>query len=113
MVLTTSQGIEGRLITAYLGIVSGEALAVVNFPRDITGGRAASLGDGLLNARTEALREMERRANEMGADAVVGVDLDYEVLGAEGNMLMVTASGTAVKHVDPETLKYAGFDWNR
>lgn len=103
MITTTTQNVEGYRITGYYGIVFGEVVTGVNFLRDFTagirnivGGRSAGYEDELLKARTDALKEMEQRAAAMGAHAIVGVDLDYEVLGAGGDMLMVTASGTAV-----------------
>lgn len=103
MISTTTPSIEGQHITAYLGIVFGEVVAGVNFVRDIAagltnffGGRSGSYEEELIQARTDAIREMEQRAAERGADAVVGVKLDYETLGEGGTMLMVTASGTAV-----------------
>ncbi|HOO12484.1 MAG TPA: heavy metal-binding domain-containing protein, partial [Bacillota bacterium] len=87
----------------YKGIVFGEVVSGVNFVKDfaagltnIFGGRSGSYEGELIEAREAALREMERRAEAIGANAVVGVDIDYEVLGQGGNMLMVTASGTAV-----------------
>lgn len=102
MIVTTTQSIEGYRITGYYGIVFGEVITGINFLKDFgagirnfVGGRSQGYEKELLSARTEALQELERRAAEMGAHAVVGVDLDYEVLG-QGNMLMVTASGTAV-----------------
>ncbi|MEF2560174.1 MAG: putative heavy metal-binding protein [Eggerthellaceae bacterium] len=102
MIVTTTQSIEGYRITGYYGIVFGEVITGINFLKDFgagirnfVGGRSQGYEEELLSARTEALQELERRAAEMGAHAVVGVDLDYEVLG-QGNMLMVTASGTAV-----------------
>ena len=98
----TTQSIEGYKITGYYGIVFGEVITGINIFKDfgagirnIVGGRSQGYEDELLSARTEALQELEQRAAEMGAHAVVGVDMDYEVLG-QGNMLMVTASGTAV-----------------
>ena len=104
MILTTTPSVEGRTITEYKGIVFGEVISGVNFIRDfaagirnIIGGRSGSYEDELLSARTQALDEMSARAARLGADAVVGIDLDYEVLGEKGGMLMVTASGTAVK----------------
>ena len=104
MILTTTPGVEGRTITEYKGIVFGEVISGVNFIRDfaagirnIIGGRSGSYEDELLAARTQALDEMSARAAQLGADAIVGIDLDYEVLGEKGGMLMVTASGTAVK----------------
>ena len=103
MIVTTTQEIEGYRITGYYGIVFGEVITGVNFLRDIgagirnfIGGRSAGYENELLAARSEALQEMEKRASEMGAHAIVGVDLDYETLGADGSMIMVTASGTAV-----------------
>ncbi len=103
MISTTTPSVEGKRITAYRGIVCGEVITGVNFIRDIEagltnffGGRSESYEDELIQARTSAIREMEERAAGMGADAVVGVKLDYEVLGQNNGMLMVTASGTAV-----------------
>lgn len=102
MVLTTTPTVEGRHIKEYKGIVFGEVINGVNFFKDfgasirnIIGGRSNSYEGELINSRNDALREMESRAYSMGANAVVGIDIDYEVLG-EGGMLMVTASGTAV-----------------
>ena len=87
----------------YHGVVFGEVIAGVNFVRDffagvrnIVGGRSSSYEDELTQARETAMRELEHRAMEKGANAVVGIDLDYEVLGENNGMLMVTASGTAV-----------------
>ena len=102
MIVTTTNNIEGYRVTGYYGIVFGEVITGINFLRDfgaglrnIVGGRSQGYVEELTQARTEALREMEQRAGELGAHAVIGVDIDYEVLG-QGNMLMVTASGTAV-----------------
>lgn len=104
MILTTTPSVEGMTITEYKGVVFGEVVAGVNFIRDfkasirnIIGGRSGSYEDELIKARTQAMNEMTERAAKLGADAVVGIDLDYEVLGEGGGMLMVTASGTAVK----------------
>ena len=104
MILTTTPTVEGRTITEYRGVVFGEVIEGVNFIRDFAasvrnfvGGRSGSYEEELINARNNAMRELESRAYQVGADAVVGIDIDYEVLGANGNMLMVTASGTAVK----------------
>ena len=104
MILTTTPTIEGRTITEYKGVVFGEVVAGVNFLRDfaasirnIIGGRSGSYEDELINARNQAMNEMEERAHKLGADAVVGIDIDYEVLGTDNGMLMVTASGTAVR----------------
>jgi uncharacterized protein YbjQ (UPF0145 family) len=103
MIITTTPSIEGKKIVAYNGIVFGEVIAGVNFAKDFVaglsnffGGRSATYEEELLNARTTALQELEQRAYAMGANAVVGVDIDYEVLGADNGMLMVTVSGTAV-----------------
>ena len=103
MIITTTDGIEGRTITAYLGIVTGEAILGANIfrdlfagIRDIVGGRSAGYEKELQRARRIALEELEERAAELGANAVIGVDLDYEVLGGGNGMLMVSASGTAV-----------------
>ncbi len=103
MIITTTPSVEGKKIVEYKGIVSGEVISGVNFIRDIKasftnllGGRSGSYEEELIQARTNAVEEMERRASSMGANAIVGVDIDYEVLGADNGMLMVTASGTAV-----------------
>ncbi len=103
MIITTTSNVEGRRIGQYLGIVFGEVISGVNFVRDIAagftnffGGRSGSYEEELMMARESALQELEERAARMGADAVVGIKIDYETLGSGGNMLMVTASGTAV-----------------
>ena len=103
MIITTTHSVEGKRITGYKGIVFGEVIAGVNFVRDIAasfsnffGGRSTSYEEELVQARQNALYEMEQRAAALGANAVVGVDIDYEVLGTDNGMLMVTASGTAV-----------------
>lgn len=103
MILTTTPSVEGKRIKEYRGIVNGEVITGVNFVkdfmaglRDLVGGRSGSYEQELITAREEALREMETRAASLGANAVVGIDIDYEVLGQSGSMLMVTASGTAV-----------------
>ena len=100
MIVTTTPSVEGRAITAYHGIVTGEAILGANIfrdlfagIRDIVGGRAGAYEAELGKARKTALAEMEDEARLLGANAVVGVDLDYEVIN---NMLMVSASGTAV-----------------
>ena len=90
MIVTTTPSVEGYRITGYYGIVFGEVIT-----GNIVGGRSEGYEQELLQTRNEALQELEQRAASMGAHAVVGVDMDYEVLG-QGNMLMVTASGTAV-----------------
>lgn len=104
MIITTTQSIEGREISEYMGIVFGEVVSGVNFLRDLGaglrdffGGRSSGYENELMRAREEALEEIEERARRMGADAVVGCKMDYEVLGQNGSMLMVTVSGTAVK----------------
>lgn len=103
MIITTTPSVEGRHIDRHYGIVCGEVVAGVNFVRDFAaglsnflGGRSGSYEDELIKAREEAINEMGSRADAMGANAVVGVKLDYEVLGANNGMLMVSASGTAV-----------------
>ena len=103
MIITTTPTVEGKKITSYKGIVFGEVVAGVDFIKDFAagltnffGGRSGSYEGELIEAREGALKEMEKRAGLMGANAIVGVDVDYEVLGQSGNMLMVTASGTAV-----------------
>jgi uncharacterized protein YbjQ (UPF0145 family) len=104
MIITTTPTVEGRGVEGYLGIVMGEAIVGANIfkdlfaaVRDVVGGRARGYEEALRSARQEALREMANRAQELGANAVIGVDIDYEVLGKAGSMLMVTSSGTAVK----------------
>jgi uncharacterized protein YbjQ (UPF0145 family) len=101
MILTTTQSIEGRKITAYKGIVVGEAIMGANIVRDffasvtdVVGGRSGAYEQKLKDARDEAMAEVEDRAARLGANAVVGIDLDYEVVG--DSMLMVSVSGTAV-----------------
>lgn len=103
MITSTTPTLEGRRIVRYVGIASGEAIVGANIVRDlfasvrdIVGGRAGSYESVLANARETALTEMRENAERMGANAVVGVDLDYETLGTGGSMLMVCASGTAV-----------------
>jgi uncharacterized protein YbjQ (UPF0145 family) len=103
MVVTTTPGVEGKRIVAYKGIVCGEAVLGANVfrdlfagIRDIVGGRSASYEKELRRARAIALDELEDAARELGANAVVGVDLDYETLGQANGMFMVTVSGTAV-----------------
>lgn len=103
MISTTTQNIEGKKIVEYKGIVFGEVISGVDVISDIAagfrnffGGRSGTYEKELVDARKNALAEMEERAAELGANAVVGVDIDYEVLGADNGMMMVTASGTAV-----------------
>lgn len=104
MIVTTTNNIDGKRVTEYIDIVFGEVVCGVNFFKDfgaslmdIFGGRSKGYEDELLQAREEAIEEMKRRAIDMGADAVIGVKMDYEVLGQTNGMLMVTVSGTAVK----------------
>ena len=101
--LATTPIIEGKRITTYYGIVSGETIIGANVfrdffasIRDIVGGRSGSYEEVLREAKDTALKEMSEQARQMGANAVIGVDLDYETVGGSGSMLMVTASGTAV-----------------
>jgi len=103
MVVTTTPSVEGRRITRYCGVVAGEAILGANLfkdlfagIRDLVGGRSATYERELQRARDIAMQELQQRAQELGANAVVGVDLDYEVLGQANGMLMVSASGTAV-----------------
>ena len=102
MIVSTTNVIDGRTVAQYLGVVAGETILGANVFRDIgaqirniTGGRAAGYEKELRKARETAISEMEAQATELGADAVIGVDIDYETVG--GSMLMVTAAGTAVK----------------
>lgn len=102
MIITTTPNIEGHTIREYKGIVVGEIVNGVNFVKDFTagltnffGGRSGGYEEELIRSRNDALREMEQRAAQIGANAIVGVDIDYEVLG-QSNMLMVITSGTAV-----------------
>lgn len=105
MIITTTPSIEGKQIMEYKGIVCGEVISGVNFIKDITaglsnffGGRSATYEDELIQAREKAIMEMEQRAFNLGANAIVAVDIDYEVLGVDNGMLMVSASGTAVRY---------------
>lgn len=104
MLLTTTNTIETHQIKEYLGIVTGETIIGANIfkdffagIRDIVGGRSGSYESVLREAKDTALKEMQEQAQRLGATAVIGVDLDYETVGPNGGMLMVTASGTAVK----------------
>ncbi len=103
MLCTTTNTLEGRKIKKYLGIVSGETIIGANIVRDfmagitdIVGGRSSAYEKSLIEAKDLALRELQQAAESMGANAVIGIDLDYETIGANGSMLMVSASGTAV-----------------
>jgi len=104
MLVSTTNVIEGRPAKDYLGVVTGEVIVGANIfkdlfagIRDIVGGRSGAYESTLRDARATALEELKAEARALGADAVIGVDLDYETLGQGGTMLMVTASGTAVK----------------
>ena len=103
MIITTTPTLEGHTIREYKGVVSGETIIGANFVkdfmasiRDTFGGRSGSYERVLREGQETSLREMEERAEKMGANAIVGVDIDYEALGANNTMLMVTCSGTAV-----------------
>jgi uncharacterized protein YbjQ (UPF0145 family) len=104
MITSTTPNIDGKVVTDYLGIVSGEAILGANILkdfgavfRDITGGRASKYEEELRKAKQIALDEMMEQAKKLGADAILSVDLDYETIGSGGSMLMVSTSGTAVK----------------
>ena len=104
MILTTTPTIEGRTIVEYKGVVFGEVIVGVNFIKDVAaslrdffGGRSNTYEKELIAARDTAMNELKARAMAVGADAVVGIDIDYEVLGRNSGMMMVIASGTAVK----------------
>lgn len=104
MIISTTPTLEGRPIRDYLGIVTGEVIVGANIfkdlfanIRDIVGGRSGAYEGALRDARTEAFAELREEARRLGADAVVGVDIDYEVVGQSGSMLMVSVSGTAVR----------------
>ena len=106
MIVSTTPSLEGYRIQEYKGVVFGEVIAGINLFKDfgagltnLFGGRSDGYEEELLNARSTAMAEMEARAVKLGANAVVGVDIDYEVLG-QGNMLMVSATGTAVVVTD-------------
>ena len=104
MIITTTPSVEGQAVEEYLGIVSGEAILGANVFKDIfagihdiVGGRSGAYEEELRKAKEIALQEMGDNARHMGADAILSVDLDYETVGANGSMLMVSASGTAVR----------------
>jgi uncharacterized protein YbjQ (UPF0145 family) len=104
MIVTTTPDVQGRPVAEYLGLVSGESILGANAfrdffasIRDVVGGRSGAYEKVLKSARDTAIEEMVEEAQSRGADAVLGVDLDYEVIGKEGSMMMVSASGTAVK----------------
>ena len=103
MIVTTTNTIEDKKVTRYIGIVTGEAIIGANFVKDffasitdIVGGRSSSYEKGLREAKDIALAELQENAQRLGANAILAVDLDYETLGQGGTMLMVSASGTAV-----------------
>ncbi|MBX9445075.1 heavy metal-binding domain-containing protein [Dickeya chrysanthemi] len=104
MQLSTTPTLEGHVIETYCGVVTGEAILGANIfrdffagIRDIVGGRSGAYEKELRNARQIAFREMQQQAQELGANAVVGIDIDYETVGKDGSMLMVSVSGTAVE----------------
>ena len=104
MLMTTTPSVEGKRFVRYLGVVTGETIIGANVfrdflagVRDFFGGRSASYEAVLREAKDTALEEMARQAEALGANAVVGIDLDYETVGGSGSMLMVTCSGTAVR----------------
>ena len=103
MIRSTTPQIEGRPIREYKGVVTGETIIGANFVkdffagiRDIVGGRAGSYEKVLMEAKDTSMQEMMQRAQALGADAIVGIDIDYETIGPNGSMLMVATSGTAV-----------------
>lgn len=104
MILTTTHTVEGRRIAEYKGVVFGEVISGVDFVKDfvaglsdVFGGRSGTYEEELVRARGQAMEELAQRAQQLGGDAVLGVDVDYEVLGSSNGMLMVSASGTAVR----------------
>jgi len=103
MLLSTTPSIEGKSITNYQGVVVGEAILGTNIfrdmfagSRDIVGGRSGAYDKELSKAREIAFTELQQRASELGSNAIVGIDIDYEVIGKDGSMMMVSVSGTAV-----------------
>ncbi len=103
MLMTTTQTVEGKRVLSYHGVIAGEAILGANLfkdmfagIRDMVGGRSGTYEKELERARTIAMQELEEKAHEIGANAVIGIDIDYEVLGKDNGMLMVSASGTAV-----------------
>ncbi len=104
MIISTTSAIDGRPVSQYLGVVTGEVIVGANIfkdlfagIRDIVGGRSGAYETTLRSARETAFQELEAEATRLGANAVIGIDIDYEVIGKEGSMLMVTVSGTAVR----------------
>lgn len=107
MLKTTTSQLQGKYIESYLGVVTGETIIGANLfkdffagLRDIVGGRSGSYERVLAEARETAMKELEAKAEGLGANAIIGIDLDYETIGSKGSMLMVSASGTAVRYVD-------------
>ncbi|MCF2946735.1 heavy metal-binding domain-containing protein [Paraglaciecola aquimarina] len=107
MIMSTTSQLEGKKIEQYLGVVVGEAVMGTNVfkdifasVRDIVGGRSGSYEDELTKARKIGFQELEEEAHSIGANAVIGIDIDYEVVGSGGSMLMVSISGTAVRYSD-------------
>jgi uncharacterized protein YbjQ (UPF0145 family) len=105
MILTTTNTLEGKKITHYYGVVTGESIIGANIFKDfmanitdIVGGRAQSYEKVLKEAKDNAMQELQENARMLGANAVIGIDLDYETIGGNGSMLMVSASGTAIKY---------------
>jgi uncharacterized protein YbjQ (UPF0145 family) len=103
MLMTTTSVVEGKPVSRYLGVVTGEAIIGANVfrdlfasVRDIVGGRSGTYERGLAEAREVAMQEMQERAQQLGANAIIGIDIDYEVMGQNNGMLMVSVSGTAV-----------------
>lgn len=103
MLVTTTHNVEGQKIVKYIGLVNGEAIIGANFVkdffagiRDVVGGRAGAYEQGLREAKSIAVKEMVEQAQRLGANAIIGVDLDYQTIGSNGSMLMVSANGTAV-----------------
>lgn len=104
MIMTTTNNLEGKVIKQYLGIITGEAILGANIfkdffagIRDIVGGRSASYEKELKEARRIAFSELEEKAFQLGANAIIGIDVDYETIGDTGSMLMVSVTGTAVQ----------------
>ena len=104
MIITTTNNVENKTVREYLGIVTGETIIGANIfkdifasIRDVVGGRSGSYEKVLREAKDSALAEMQDEARRLGADAVIGIDLDYETIGGHGAMIMVSASGTAVR----------------
>ncbi|KAB7727010.1 heavy metal-binding domain-containing protein [Rudanella paleaurantiibacter] len=103
MIITTTPTLEGKRITRYIGLVNGEAIIGANLVKDffanisdIVGGRSGAYEQGLREAKSIAIKDMMDQAHRLGANAIVGVDLDYQTIGGNGSMLMVSANGTAV-----------------